>query len=291
MNWDGLLLINKPEGETSHTVVQTIKQRVQATKAGHLGTLDPLATGVFPVCLGKSTRLAPFYMGADKCYLAAIRFGFFTNTDDREGVPEGPRKSVSLRKEQLEKLVQSFIGEYNQKPPSFSAKKTKGKKAYELARKGITPELALQKVKIHDARLVDFRNDLAIIFIHCGSGTYVRSIARDLGTRLGCGGHVQNLQRTRFNQFTIEQTCKPDVPLEKLRSCFIPLSEMLSDLPELVLSAEESKRVVTGNTIGCEKKLEGEWCRIFNPERVLLAFGRCEQVSDGFRIHPKIVFS
>jgi len=290
MNWDGLLLINKPEGETSHTIVQLLKKRVEAAKAGHLGTLDPLATGVFPVCLGKSTRLAPFYMGADKCYLAAIRFGYFTSTDDREGVPEGPRKNVNFQKDQLEKTIQSLIGEYNQQPPSFSAKKIKGKKAYELARKGVKPDLPLQKVMIHDARLLDVQKDLAVVFIHCGSGTYIRSIARDLGIRMGCGGHVQNLQRTRFNEFSIEQTCDPDASLEKLRSSFIPLEKMLSHLPELVLDSEDSKRILTGKQIESEKQFEAEWIRIFSEKHNLLAFARVEPGATT-RILPKIVFS
>jgi len=290
MNWDGLLLINKPEGETSHTIVQLLKRRLDAAKAGHLGTLDPLATGVFPVCLGKSTRLAPFYMGADKCYLAAIRFGFFTSTDDREGVPEGPRKNVNFQKEQLEKTIRSLIGEYNQQPPAFSAKKTKGKKAYELARKGVKPDLPRQKVMIHDARLLDVQKDLVVVFIHCGSGTYIRSIARDLGTRLGCGGHVHNLQRTRFNEFSIEQTCDPDVSLEKLRNSFVPLEKMLGHLPELTLDSEDSKRILTGKSIECEKQFKSDWVRLFSQKQNLLAFARIE-TGDATRILPKIVFS
>lgn len=291
MNWDGLVLINKPEGETSHTIVQIVKDRLEVAKAGHLGTLDPLATGVFPVCLGKSTRLAPFYMGADKCYLAAIRFGYFTNTDDCEGVPEGPRMPVKITKDQLEMMLGSLIGEYDQRPPAYSAKKTKGQKAYQLARKGIKPDLPSQKVMIYEARLLDLQKDLAVVFIHCGSGTYIRSIARDLGTRLGCGGHIQNLQRTKFSQFSIEQTCAPNASVEKLRKSFVPLDQMLSHLPEVVLDAENSKRILTGSAIDCEEKVGTEWVRIFNRDRVLLAFGKMETGATASRVQPKIVFS
>lgn len=291
MKWDGLVLINKPSGDTSHSIVQIVKNRLQVAKAGHLGTLDPMATGVFPVCLGKSTRLAPFYMGADKCYLSAIRFGFFTTTDDREGMQEGPKSQVKFKKEELEKTIASLKGEYEQKPPTYSAKKLNGQKAYELARKGVKVDLPKQKVMIHDARLIDLQKDIAVIFIHCGSGTYIRSIARDLGTRFGCGAHVQNLERTRFNHFSIEQTCPPDTSTEKLRDSFIPLEKMLSHLPEVVVDSENGKRILTGGCIEYPKDLDQEWVRIFNDDRTLLAFGRVESRTPTARIQPKIVFS
>jgi tRNA pseudouridine55 synthase len=291
MNWDGLLLVNKPEGETSHTIVQNVKARLRVAKAGHLGTLDPLATGVFPVCLGKSTRLAPFYMGAEKCYIAAVRFGFFTSTDDREGAPEGPRKTVKLKREHVEKVVESFKGEYQQRPPSYSAKKIQGKKAYELARKGVKPDLPLQKVIIHDARLLDFEKDRAVIFIHCGSGTYIRSIARDLGTRLECGAHVQDLTRTRFNDFSVEQTCAPDAEMEKLQSAFIPLEQMLSYLPEIIIDSSLSKKVLSGSAIEAEEPVENEWVRIFDKKKTLLAIAHVESFETGQRFQPKIVFA
>jgi tRNA pseudouridine55 synthase len=216
MTWDGLVLINKPAGDTSHTIVQRVKERLQVEKAGHLGTLDPIATGVFPVCLGKATRLSPFYMGADKSYLAEIRFGFFTNTDDREGKQEGPFTKPRFSSSQLEEVVSSFQGEFNQKPPIFSAKKIQGKKAYDLARQGIRPDLPLQKVMIHEIRVIHFEKDIVVIYIHCGSGTYVRSIAREIGMRLRCGAHVSELARTKFNNITLEECSSPDAPIDKL---------------------------------------------------------------------------
>jgi tRNA pseudouridine55 synthase len=290
MRWDGLLLVNKPEGETSHTIVQNVKARLNVSKAGHLGTLDPLATGVFPVCLGKSTRLAPFYMGADKCYIAAIHFGHFTATDDREGTPEGPRKRVKFKRQELADAVQSFMGEYDQRPPSFSAKKINGKKAYELARRGVKPELPIQRVTIHDARLLDFEKDRAVIFIHCGSGTYIRSIARDLGTRLECGAYVHDLTRTRFNNFSIEQTCAPDDPTEKLKSSFVPLEEMLSELPAVTVDRSLSKKILTGSAVDAEEPVDNEWVRIFDEKKTLLAIARVESLEKSQRFQPKIVF-
>jgi len=291
MTWDGLLLINKPAGATSHTVVQLIKQRLGGIKAGHLGTLDPLATGVFPVCLGRSTRLAPFYMRADKCYIAEVRFGFFTTTDDREGEQEGPRQKVRFSKNQLNEALASFRGEYNQKPPDFSAKKVRGKKAYELARKGIRPELALQKVRIHEIQLIHYENESAMIYIHCGSGTYVRSIARELGTLLNCGAHVADFTRTLFSQFSFEQTCSPDYPMEKLKACFIPIEKMLSHLPEFVIDPDLGRKILEGSAISIDARFDQEWVRIFNQEKVLLALAQVVTQENSQRIQPKIVFN
>lgn len=288
MNADGLLLINKPPAVTSHTTVQQAKNAFGATKAGHLGTLDPIATGVFPVCLGKATRLAPFYMKADKEYLASVRFGFFTNTDDREGEREGPFHKIRFSEEDLAKALSFFEGEYDQKPPNFSAKKLKGKKAYELARKGIRPDLPRQTVRIHEIRLITFEKERATILISCGSGTYIRSIARDLGTRLRCGAHVDELVRTRFHNFELKQCAPPDAPIPVLQQSFIPISSMLSHLPQMILDADGSKRVLSGSFVDVEASFQGEWVRLFSDERQFLGMAQVEQ-NDKTRLQPRII--
>ncbi len=289
MNWDGLVLINKPGGATSHTIVQQVKERLKVGKAGHLGTLDPIATGVFPVCLGKATRLAPFYMGVDKSYLAEIRFGFFTTTDDREGKQESALTRVRFSREQLERVVSSFQGEFQQRPPIFSAKKVQGKRAYDLARKGIKPDLPLQKVTIHDIRLIHFENDLAVIHIHCGSGTYVRSIARELGVRLRCGAHVNELARTKFNHFNLEDCSSPDAPLEKLTKSFLPLAQMLAGFPERTVDALEGRKILNGSSISVEEKYERDWVKVFDANKTLLAIARAQQ-GEKTELQPRIVF-
>jgi tRNA pseudouridine55 synthase len=291
MNWDGLLLINKPEGETSHTIVQMVKNKLKATKAGHLGTLDPLATGVFPVCVGKATRLSPFYMGADKCYLTAIRFGFFTTTDDREGEQEGPYRRVDFSEDQLKRILTSFTGEYEQKPPVYSAKKIKGKPAHRLARRGMKPELPVHKVRIHEISLIHLEKDVATIYIHCSSGTYVRAIARDLGMRLRCGAHVQELTRTKFGAFSLEQTISPNESLEKFKACFIPIERMLTDLPEIIIDASLGRKVSTGSAIDVKENFNNEWVRIFSEEKSLLAVAHVEPGEGNQRLQPKIVFT
>ena len=289
MNWDGLVLINKPGGETSHTIVQQVKHRLGVEKAGHLGTLDPIATGVFPVCLGKATRLSPFYMRAEKSYLAEIRFGFFTNTDDREGKQESAYTKVRFSKEQLERVVSSFQGEFQQRPPIFSAKKIQGQRAYDLARKGIRPDLPLQSVMIHEIRLIHFEKDLAVIHLHCGSGTYVRSIARELGVRLRCGAHVSELARTKFNSFTLEDCSSPDAPMEKLQKSFLPISKMLAGYPELTVDSLLGKKILNGSSISVEEKYERDWVKVFDEKKTLLAIAHTQ---DGERteLQPRIVF-
>jgi tRNA pseudouridine55 synthase len=289
MTWDGLLLIHKPTGETSHTVVQRVKERLQAEKAGHLGTLDPIATGVFPVCLGKATRLSPFYMGADKSYLAEIRFGFFTNTDDREGKQESPFTKPKFSARQLEEVIRSFQGEFHQKPPIFSAKKIQGKKAYDLARAGIRPDLPLQKVEIHEIRLMHFEKDTAVIYIHCGSGTYVRSITREIGTRLRCGAYVNELARTKFGKISLEDCSAPDAGMDKLKKSFVPVSNMLEEYPRYQVDAAQEKRVLNGSSIVVPGTYEAEWIRIFDPDGNLLAFARAVS-GEKMELQPRIVF-
>jgi tRNA pseudouridine55 synthase len=289
MKWDGLILINKPAGDTSHTVVQKVKERLQVEKAGHLGTLDPIATGVFPVCLGKATRLSPFYMGAEKSYLAEIRFGFFTTTDDREGKQESTYMQPKFSREQLERVLSSFQGEFLQKPPIFSAKKIQGKKAYDLARKGIRPDLPLQKVKIFEIRLVHYDQGTAVIFIYCGSGTYVRSIAREIGIRLRCGAHVNELTRTKFNSFALEQCVAPDLAMEKLRPSFIPLCNMLNGFPEFTVDDSQGKRVLNGSSIAVEEKYDQDWVKLFDQKKQLLAIAHAH-AGEKTELKPRIVF-
>ena len=290
MTWDGLILIHKPTGETSHTTVQHVKKRLNVEKAGHLGTLDPIATGVFPICLGKATRLSNFYMGAEKAYLAEIRFGCFTTTDDREGKPETAYTKVRFSKEQLDRVISSFQGEFRQKPPIFSAKKVQGKRAYDLARKGIRPDLPLQTVQIHDIRLVHFEKDLAVVHIHCGSGTYVRSIAREIGVRLRCGAYVNELARTRFNNFTLEDCVSPDAPLEKMKKAFIPLAQMLGEYPAMIVDDSQSKKILNGSTISVEEQYDRDWVKIFDENKTLLAIAARAEDGSRTQLKPRIVF-
>jgi tRNA pseudouridine55 synthase len=291
MNWDGLLLLNKPEGETSHAVVQAVRKRLQISRAGHLGTLDPIATGVFPMCIGKATRLAHFYMKADKSYLTAVRFGFSTTTDDREGEQEGQYRKPDFSGEQLRRVIGSFQGEYDQVAPAYSAKKIAGERAYRLARKGAKPAMPVQKVQIYEIKLVHFEADIAMIYISCSSGTYVRSIARDLGRRMRCGAHVHELTRTKFGEYGLEQSCDPEAPLTELQRSFVPVERMLTHFPEWIVDAATARRIAGGSAVDAPGKYEQGWVRIFRKDGVLLALAEVQVSGDSRRVQPRIVFA
>ncbi len=198
-------MIDKPPGWTSHDVVNKLRRISGERSIGHLGTLDPLATGVLPLLLGSATRLAKFYGEADKVYEAIIRFGFATDTYDAEGEATTAPVEVDLDRARLEQALDPFRGVIQQVPPAFSAKKIAGVPAYKLAREKKVVELAPVEVEIFSIDVTGVNRDTASLRIHCGSGTYVRSLAHDLGSNLGCGAHLIGLRRTKSGDFAISQ--------------------------------------------------------------------------------------
>jgi tRNA pseudouridine55 synthase len=202
---NGVIVVNKPEGWTSHDVVNKLRRLAATKKVGHLGTLDPMATGVLPLVVGNVTRLAQFYLRNDKVYDAVVQFGFSTDSYDRDGVPTSPATQPQIRREELEPMLEEFRGVIQQVPPPISAKKVGGTPAYRLARKNIAVELTPVEVTIHSLELLRCEGAEARLIVHCSAGTYLRSIAHELGQRLGCGGFLKTLQRTASGEFTIEQ--------------------------------------------------------------------------------------
>jgi tRNA pseudouridine55 synthase len=194
--FDGALVINKPQGKTSHDIVDAVRHLAGFRQIGHLGTLDPLATGVLVLLLGKATRLVRFYAGRRKHYNAAFRFGSATNTYDSEGVAVGPETSPTLEREVLERLARESVGRFEQMPPIFSAKKVHGRPAYELARKNQIVELKPASVEVYEYRLMEVEGPVARFSIECSSGTYIRSLAHDMGQKLGYGAHLTEICRT-----------------------------------------------------------------------------------------------
>ena len=201
----GAIVVDKPEGWTSHDVVNRMRRLAGTRSVGHLGTLDPLATGVLPLLLGDATRLARFYGAAEKVYEAVFRFGFATSSYDREGEPLGPVSPVSFDAAALEAALADFRGKLQQMPPPVSAKKIRGVAAYKMDRAEAQAALRAVPVEVFELALLWFRDGRAGLRIHCSAGTYVRSIAHDLGVALGCGAHVEQLRRTRSGSFLIEQ--------------------------------------------------------------------------------------
>ena len=245
--FDGALVINKPKGKTSHDLVDAVRHLAGFRQIGHLGTLDPLATGVLVLLLGKATRLVRFYAGRRKRYLAGFRFGFATNTYDSEGTPQGPDANPVLDRELLQRIAGESLGRFEQMPPVFSAKKVHGRPAYELARKNQAVELKPAPVELFEYRLTEIDGAVARFSIECSSGTYIRSLAHDMGQKLGCGAHLSEITRTAVGEFSLEQAIDIEELAQaaresKFESRLIVLENLLSSYPRTnVLPVQEKK--------------------------------------------------
>jgi len=233
---DGVIIVDKPGGLTSHDVVNRIRRFADTRKVGHLGTLDPMATGVLPLVIGRATRLAQFFSTSEKRYDARIRFGWSTDTYDREGTAISEVVEPHISREELEAALAPFRGIFLQTPPPFSAKKVAGTPAYKLARKQIPVELKAVEVHVFSLELSEFDGTVAHVRIHCSAGTYLRSIAHEAGQRLGCGAHLDTLRRTASGDFT-EELSHPlerlqDLAAEgRLQEALIPATRLLPDFP------------------------------------------------------------
>jgi tRNA pseudouridine55 synthase len=235
---DGVIVVDKPEGRTSHDVVGKFRRIGNTRKVGHLGTLDPIATGVLPLVVGKATRLAQFYTRSDKIYEATIRFGYATTTYDRAGEITGEAVEPQVEPEELERGLDAFRGEILQTPPPVSAKKVGGVRAYELARKSMPPKLDPVRIHVYELVLLELSGAVAKVRAHCSGGTYMRSIAHDLGAALGCGAHLQELRRTASGEFEIEhaRTIAQLESLgaeERLIDALVPAAKMLPGMPSV----------------------------------------------------------
>lgn len=232
---DGVLLLDKPEGLSSNHALQRAKRALDARKAGHTGTLDPFATGLLVCCLGRATKIAGIMLDADKAYEATLRFGEETDSGDLTGHVQfsAPAPFGGVSREELEAAVAGFRGEIEQIPPMHSALKRDGKPLYEYARQGITLERAPRRVVVHRLEILDFSGTGARLLVHCSKGTYVRTLAQDIGRRLGCGAHLVALRRTRVGPFQIEDA----MALEALQSLANPASRLmpLDALPDGLL--------------------------------------------------------
>src|SRR5258707_10306069 len=215
---DGALVIDKPKGRTSHDVVDAVRHLAGFRQIGHLGTLDPLATGVLVLLLGRATRLVQFYAGRRKRYTAGFRFGFATDTYDSDGEAQGADAAPALDAAVLERLAGERVGRFQQMPPAFSAKKVKGRPAYELARKKQPVELKSVDVELFEFKLKEVEGSVASFVIECSSGTYIRSLAHEMGEELGCGAHLAEIERTAVGEFSLEQAGKIDGLAEGARA-------------------------------------------------------------------------
>ncbi len=247
---DGLLLLDKPQGLTSMQALARVKKILRAPKAGHTGTLDPLATGILPICLGQATRLAQFLLASDKRYEAEILLGIETDTLDSEGtITRQSPLPTDLSEEKIQHTLQAFLGPQEQAPPAYSALKIQGQRAYDLARAGQDVELSPRPIEIFSIQLLSIDLPRLRFSCHVSKGTYIRSMARDIGQSLGCGAHLTALRRTQTGRFSVEQALTlPAIqqdPHAAIAS-ILPIDAMLIELPALQLFDEEAKRLRQG---------------------------------------------
>ncbi len=278
----GVLVLDKPVGPTSHDMVAQVRRALRV-KAGHTGTLDPLASGVLPILLGKGTRLARFFQAHDKVYDAWLRLGQTSATFDAEGPILETAPVPSFPVPRIEEVLAGFTGTIEQLPPMFSAVKVGGQPLYKVARRGQVVDRKVRSVTIHSLDLLDQEPDLWRVRIHCSSGTYVRALAHDIGEVLGCGAHLAGLRRLRSGCFEIERA----VPAEDLEQDwergFQPITELLPEFPRLELTLEQARRAQHGNAVPCDPV--GEVVRLFYRDRLIAIATR-----EGNRAAPSIVF-
>jgi tRNA pseudouridine55 synthase len=286
-NISGVLLLDKPLGYSSNQALQKIKILYQAAKAGHTGTLDPLATGLLPLCFGEATKFAHFLTDADKVYVATVKLGITTNTGDAEGEVLST-KVVNVSQPQFEAACSQFVGEISQIPPMYSALKHEGKAMYEYARAGVEIERAARVVTIHSIELNKFEQDVAIITVKCSKGTYIRTLAEDIGNSLGCGGHLIGLRRTATANYNIAQsiTLEQFVAMseEERALALLPPDSAVQYLPEIILDADSTFYLQQGQAVWQSGVIPKGLLRLYTEQKEFLGLG--EQQSDG-KITPR----
>ena len=300
---DAILVIDKPAGMTSHDVVARVRRLLQERSVGHLGTLDPLATGVLPLLIGRYTRLAQFFAAADKTYEGVIRLGFATDTYDTEGEqvgPKAPNPKVTL--EEMREYARQFVGEIEQTPPRFSAKKIAGVPAYKLARKNRDVELKSVRVQVDRFEIHKLESDRAFFTVKVSAGTYVRSLAHDLGQQLGIGAHLAELRRTTSGEFSLQQAVTLDdlakmrdesgadatILEDSMRRISLHPRRVLPHLPAVTVNAETAGLISNGRAVNLAELSRAPQVKVFEGERRLLAIA--SRIA-GTLFQPKVVLS
>jgi len=269
---DGVLLFDKPLDLSSNIALQKVRRLFQAEKAGHTGTLDPLATGLLPICFGEATKFSNALLNSDKTYRALVRLGQTTTTGDAEGEITSECE-VSLDESQVRSVMLDFIGAIDQMPPMHSALKHQGKPLYEYIRKGETVERASRNVTIHELVLERFADNEMEFSVRCSKGTYVRTLAEDIGKALGCGAHLQGLRRAAIGRFRLEDaynwTELEAMTLAERDACLLPVDSLLQDLPMLDLDEVQVTRIAQGQRLAIEAALPDGKVRLYGAGRFI----------------------
>ena len=290
----GVLVVDKPVGLTSHDVVQIIRRGTGIRRAGHTGTLDPRASGVLVILIGPAVRLSEFVSASDKRYQATIRLGGSTDTYDEEGVVTNSAtvNVEDISEEYFDEVLQRFVGEIEQVPPPYSAVKVQGRKAYDMAREGEEVDLSPRIINVYNLEVLEWAPPEVVIDVYCSSGTYVRSLANDMGKALGTGAYLVGLRRTKSGRFTLRDA----VPLRRLQEAFdagiwyrylIPAAEALADWPMVELDADQVELVRHGHRVPAEPEQKG-WARGVSQQGDLVALLEVDEVSQEWQ--PRKVF-
>jgi tRNA pseudouridine55 synthase len=289
---NGVLVVDKPAGMTSHDVVARVRRLLREKSVGHLGTLDPMATGVLPLVVGRMTRIAQFYGDSQKDYEGEIRFGYSTTTYDADGerVEDAAYKdSAELTLEQVRAEAARLVGKISQVPPSYSAKKLNGVPAYKLARKQSPVELKAVEVIVDSFEIGTLADSVSRFNVSVSAGTYVRSLAHEMGLRLGCGAHLSSLRRTRAGEFTLEEAhtmADLESNAESPEELFIHPRRVLSKIPAVTATGETVSYIRNGRAVNLPEMSDAPFVKVYMSQRQLLAV--CQRIA-GTLFRPKVV--
>jgi len=276
-NIHGVILLDKPTGMSSNKALQKIKHRFCARKAGHTGSLDPLATGLLPVCLGQATKVSEYFLHSDKKYTTVIKLGEVTDTLDSDGEIIAT-SDVSVCNERLQTELCQFRGAIKQIPPMYSALKRNGQPLYKLARKGAVVERPARDMQVHSLEGVLLDERYVELTVHCSSGFYIRSLAHDLGQALGCGAHVVSLRRTHKKSISVDRAYSLDTVLEAaLEDVLLPIDALLGDFPEIQISTAQVTSLLQGRATPSDGLKTDGLTRLFRPDGYLFGLGEVDQ--------------
>jgi tRNA pseudouridine55 synthase len=291
-NISGVLLLDKPIGMTSNQALQEVKFLYKAAKAGHTGSLDPLATGLLPICFGEATKMSAFLLDADKHYRVRVKLGETTTTADAEGEIVATHDASGVSEAQIREVLKTFEGEQQQLPPMYSAVKHKGERLYKLARQGLEVERETRTIHIHALDLQNLELPEFVIDVHCSKGTYVRTLAEDIGKRLGCGAHVSGLRRTGVGPYDDQSLHSLEAVQEAFKAkhfelmdeWLLPLESALSGWPAVSLTADAAFYLKQGQPVLVPNAPTSGWVRLYANQHEFLGVG---EILDDGRVAPK----
>lgn len=292
---NGVIVLDKPKGLSSNAALQNVKRLLAAAKGGHTGSLDPLATGVLPLCFGEATKFSQFLLASDKRYWTRIKLGVRTDSGDADGEVLEERPVIGITQGDIEEVLGRFTGEIEQVPSMYSAVKHRGQPLYKLARQGLEVERKARKINVYENRLLSFRDDEFEIEIYCSKGTYVRTIAEELGELLGCGAHVTELRRLQAGPFTVDDAVTMDQLEETVREggreaadrYLLPVESAVRDWPEVKLTDLMAYYIRQGQPVMVPHAPAGGWVRITEVEQSEETFIGVGEVLDDGRIAPR----